>query len=131
MYTLELSVLLHRALEARMAVLQDRLGVSGWEDDPEGLHQVRVASRRVRAVLDLVDRDLYPAYDRQARKLRRLTRALGAPREMDVHVMLLEGFGPRLAHSPAAVALEHVLERFGEAQAKARGRMLRTWTGCP
>ena len=123
MYTLELSVLLHRALETRLGALQDRLAVDHWQDDPEGLHQVRIASRRVRAVLDLVDRELYPSYDRQARKLRRLTRALGGPRELDVHAMLLDRFGPRLGKDSTAAALEHVQEQFGAAQRKARAGM--------
>jgi len=125
MHTLELSVLLHRSLESRLGYLLERLAVPDWQDDPEGLHQVRVASRRVRAVLDLVDRDLYPAYDRQARKLRKLTQALGGPREMDVHALLLERLAPRLSGTPAGAALEHVLEQFGAVLGKARAGMLK------
>ena len=126
MYTIELSVLLHRALEARMAALQEYLDVPGWHHDPEGLHQVRVGSRRVRAVLDLVDPSLYPAYQRQTRKLRKLTRALGGPREMDVHDALLAGLRPRIAQGPAGLeqTLEHVLEVFAAGQRKARAGML-------
>ena len=131
MYTLELSVLLHRALEARVAALQEKLEVPGWQDDPEGLHQVRVSSRRVRAVLDLVDPSLYPAYDRQTRKLRKLTRALGRPREMDVHDLLLSAFRPRIAHGPAGLeaSLEHILECFAAGQRKARAEMLKELEG--
>ena len=131
MYTLELSVLLHRALEARVAALQEKLDVAGWQEDPEGLHQVRVGSRRVRAVLDLVDPSLYPAYHRQARKLRKLTRALGRPREMDVHDTLLAGLRPRIAQGPAGLehTLEHILEHFAAAQRKARAEMLKELDG--
>jgi CHAD domain-containing protein len=125
MYCVELSVLLHRALESRVAVLQDRLAVPDWPADPETLHQVRVASRRVRAVLDLVDPQLYPAYDRQTKKLRRLTRALGQPREMDVHEILLESLRPRLEQVSAGPCLEHVLERFGVGQRRIRAEMIR------
>ena len=125
MYSVELSVLLHRALQTRMTLLQEKLAIPDWQEDPEGLHQVRVGSRRVRAVLDLVDRGLYPAYDRQTRKLRKLTRALGLPREMDVHESLLEALRPRLGEGSPMAALEHAQERFGSAQRKARAEMLK------
>jgi CHAD domain-containing protein len=108
-----------------MTLLQEKLAIPDWQDDPEGLHQVRVGSRRVRAVLDLVDRDLYPAYDRQTRKLRKLTRALGLPREMDVHESLLEALRPRLGEGSPMAALEHAQERFGAALRKARAEMLK------
>ena len=89
MYCLELSILLHRALEGRVETLMNDLSVAGWQADPEGLHEVRVASRRVRAVLDLVQPGLYPGFKRQCRKLKDLTRALGRTREMDVHMAIL------------------------------------------
>jgi CHAD domain-containing protein len=125
MYSVELSVLLHRALEARVGALLDRLAVEHWEQEPEALHQVRVASRRMRAVLDLVDRELYPSYDRQARKVRKLTRALSRTRELDVHASLLEGLRPRLAGPGGGAALEHALEHLGHRARKARSSMLK------
>ena len=122
MYTVELSILLHRALESRVASLQERLAIPGWQEQPEPLHQVRVISRRVRAVLDLLDQTLYPAFERQSRTVRKLTRALGRTREMDVHGHLLEAMEPELAHAPgpASAALEYALEQLDTHKERAR-----------
>ena len=110
MYSAELSILLHRALVARVEVLMGLLAVDGWQGQAEGVHDTRVASRRVRAVLDMVEPALYPRLKRQGLKLKRLTRTLGRTREMDVHIAILTEAGrqsPSLGDSPA---MEHVLE---------------------
>jgi len=110
MYSAELSILLHRALVARVEVLMNLLATDGWQGQPEGVHDTRVASRRVRAVLDMVEPALYPRLKRQGLKLKRLTRTLGRTREMDVHIAILQEASrqaPALADSPA---MEHVLE---------------------
>jgi CHAD domain-containing protein len=123
MHCLELSVLLHRALEARVETIMNSLSVADWQEDPEGLHEVRVASRRVRAVLDLVDPGLYPGFKRQSRKLKRLTRALGRTREMDVHMAILEETGRLVPALTGCAGLEHALELIGKRRRKARGTM--------
>jgi CHAD domain-containing protein len=106
----ELSLLLHRALEPRLGRLLELGRMEGWQQDPEALHQVRVASRRVRAVLDLVDPAAYPGFRRHVRQLKRLTKALGATRELDVHLRILESF-KELDENPVHEALvEHVQE---------------------
>ena len=92
----------------------------GWQEDGEALHQIRVASRRVRAVL--VHPDLYPGFKRQGRKVRRLTRALGLTREMDVHVGILEDLGRRTPELRGP-ALEHALEVIETRRRKARKAM--------
>ena len=122
MYSVELSTLLHHALAARMGDLLEGLAVDNWHGNPDSLHEVRVASRRLRAVLDMVDRDLYPAFESQSKKLRRLTRALGRTREGDVATALLEELGSRLPQ-PALCALEHALERLQVQVRKARAGM--------
>ncbi len=129
MHALELSILLHRALEARVERLCGLLADPAWLRDPEGLHQVRVGSRRVRAVLDLVRPELYPGFRRHARRLRRLTRALGLTRELDVHIARLEGLAaPGLATGSAR---EHALEVLEARRARARRRMARRLEGAP
>ena len=120
MFSLELAVLLHRALEARVEVLMQLQAEPGWHGDADRLHDVRVASRRVRAVLDLVQPDIYPGYRRQARKLRLLTRALGRTREMDVHMAILEDLGRRAPDLAGGAALEYLMEAIGRRQRKAR-----------
>ena len=121
----ELTRLLHRALEARLGRLLELWAVEGWPEDPEGVHQVRVASRRVRAVLDLVDPDAYPGFKRHARQLKRITRTLGTTRELDVHVLHLEAFRDRLPDVLHGAATEHLLERLDRRLGKARERMRR------
>jgi len=123
MFCLELSVLLHRALEARVQDLMNDFSNAGWQEDPEGVHDVRVASRRVRAVLDLVEPDLYPGHKRQARKLKGLTRALGRTREMDVHAGILADLGQRAPDMSGGPAMEYVLEVIEARRRKARRAM--------
>jgi CHAD domain-containing protein len=125
MYCAELSILLHRALEARMEILMNNLSVADWQGQPDDLHEVRVASRRVRAVLDLVEPGLYPGFKRQGRKLKGLTRALGRSREMDVHIAILEDLGRQAPGLASGSAMEHALEVIEEHRRKALKSMAR------
>ena len=127
----ELTLLLHRALEPRLGRLLDLCGTQGWQADPEGLHQVRVASRRVRAVLDLLDPATCPGFKRHARRLRRLTKALGLTRELDVHAARLEGLTELLPGSLRAAASEHLLEELERRRSKARAQMSRDLARTP
>jgi CHAD domain-containing protein len=129
MYCLELSILLHRALEGRVETLMDGLSVPGWQEEPEALHDVRVASRRVRAVLDLVQPGIYPGFKRQCRKLKALTRALGRSREMDVHMSILEEMGQRVPGLATCSGMEHALEMIELRRRKARKAMARELDG--
>jgi len=121
----ELSLLLHRALEPRLARLLELCRTEGWQQDPEGLHQVRIASRRVRAVLDLVDPDLYGGFRKHERHLRRLTRALGLTRELDVHAAALESLQALLPDPLRTAAVEHLLETLDRRRRQARATMAR------
>jgi CHAD domain-containing protein len=131
MHSLELSILLHRALEARMEYLMGLLGAPDWRSEPEGVHQVRVASRRVRSVLALVRPELYPGFKRQSRRLRLLTRALGLTREMDVHALYLEELAGKVPGLATGSALEHALEVLEAGRAKARKAMQGDLEGNP
>lgn len=131
MHALELSILLHRALEARVEHLSGLLADPDWPGDPETLHQVRVASRRVRSVLDLVRPELYPGFKRQSRRLRRLTRALGLTRELDVHSACLEDLASRVPGLATGSALEHALEVLEARRDEARRAMARDLAGNP
>ena len=119
----DLSTLLHRALESRLRDLLAHLAEPGWQVEADPLHQVRVASRRVRAVLDLVDRTRYPAYEHQARTLRRLTRALGRTRALDVQTGLLARLKLELAEPELRCALEYAQIRRATRSRKARAAM--------
>jgi CHAD domain-containing protein len=131
MHAVELCILLHRALESRVDHLAGLLAVPDWQQDPEQLHQVRIASRRTRSALDLVRPELYPGFKRQVRGLRDLTRALGATRELDVHARDLEAFAGKVPGLATGSALEHALEALEARRAKARKRMARGLAGKP
>jgi CHAD domain-containing protein len=108
--------------------------------DPEDLHKVRVASRRLRAALATYA-PLFRRRERKARarEVRRFTRALGALREADVHAALLaaafagaRGDGAARARAQAMAAIERrrgeerkaVLEAVAPAKLDRLGRRL-------
>jgi CHAD domain-containing protein len=124
-HTPELSLLLHRALEPRLGRLLELCHVDQWQEDPEGLHQVRIASRRVRAVLDLVDPELYPGFRKHEKHLRRLTKALGLTRELDVHALTLEALKVRQSEPLLTASAEHLLELLDRKRCRAREAMHR------
>ena len=86
--------------------------------DERGIHRARVATRRLREAMPLYAaagaadaRDL-------RRSLRRLTRALGPVRELDVARQVLQGLAPRFAWPPTTTA------RVDEHCVRLRGRRL-------
>jgi len=92
--------------------------------DPEGVHDMRVATRRLRAALKLfapwIEQD---ALDRVAPAVRSLTRALGAVRELDVLRLRLAELA-RHARPERALALEHVDARLARRRSRARAKMM-------
>jgi len=123
MHPAELAILLHRALEVRLARLQELLADGRWADDIEQLHQVRVAARRLGAVLDLVDPEAYPEHKVQRRALKGLVDILGLPRELDVHAEYLRAHHLDVRTPTQAAVLEHLLEQVDRGRAKARRAM--------
>lgn len=85
-----------RILERLEALTREIPGVresGGTGDDPEPLHRMRVASRRLRAALRLLGDRCGAEEPRQARRaLRRITRRLGEARDLDVRIAFVEGF---------------------------------------
>src|SRR5262245_7593091 len=89
----------------------------------ESVHQARIATRRLRAVLRIVDN---PDSDR-VKLCRRLGRALGAVREADVTQEVFHGLATRV---PAAVCGVAAVRRLAEQdQRRARRRLARTLDG--
>jgi CHAD domain-containing protein len=81
------------------------------DGDERGIHQARVATRRLREIVPIVADTRSGRGARLRRRLKRLTRALGPVRELDVALGLLEA---RAAGTPApgVVALRaHLTER--------------------
>ncbi|MBN2309793.1 MAG: CHAD domain-containing protein [Candidatus Hydrogenedentes bacterium] len=97
-----------RVLKAKVRALRREIEPCRSED-PDGIHDLRVASRRIRAVLT-AHRRLFerPAYDNYQRHVQRITRALGKARELDVCLGLLEGRRNRLRGAPRSAATSAV-----------------------
>ncbi len=123
-----------RALRARLGAVMDRLpaAAAGGEDGPGHVHKLRVATRRAAASLDLFEACVREKDLRSWRKaLRRIRRAAGQVRDMDVLAGLLAR-AQKKAAPETGPAIECLLrlarERRAEGQAKlvdAAGRHTR------
>jgi CHAD domain-containing protein len=117
---------LSRAVDRRVGRI---FGVDPWApgvDRVEAVHAMRVASRRLRAFVDLFRPQLPPKLAGRARReLRRIGRTLGPLRELDVHVQRLDA--TRLAAEDAVerAAVEVVLERIERRRRRAERRARR------
>jgi len=87
--------------------------------DPESVHQVRVAGRRLAVALPLLARKADGRRRRRARRVvRQLTRAVGAGRDLDV---LLALFADRLATAGRSTAEQRaLLSRLRASRARSR-----------
>jgi CHAD domain-containing protein len=95
------------ALLARRARALKRHLRGAVEGDGTGVHQARVASRRLREAVPVLTAGLKGSRVGKARrKIRRLTRALGTVRELDVTLKLLDELAAR--ETLPRLALEHV-----------------------
>jgi inorganic triphosphatase YgiF len=108
---------LAHALENETAAVQGR--------DPEGVHQLRVALRRLRSALSLF-RDLLPAEGRNrwSGEARWLLSGLGPCRDLDV--LLTESLAPVLAAMPGDSSLAAFTGFAQEARARAQESVSRT-----
>ena len=88
-------------------------------EDPEELHDMRVATRRLRAALKLYKEVLPRRAERYERDLRFFAGALGEVRDLDVHLERLAAEASRNGE-----ALEEVSAALVERRAETRRRML-------
>ena len=88
-------------------------------EDPEELHDMRVATRRLRAALKLYSDVLPKRSERYERDLRWVAGALGEVRDLDVHLQ-------RLSEEASAngEVLEEIVALLRERRVEARRRML-------
>jgi CHAD domain-containing protein len=114
------------------AILAHEAGARRGED-VEALHAMRVASRRLRSALRVFGPYLPErAARRVGKRIRRLTRALGAPREWDVHSQLLGRLHAAAMRPDELAAIEHVWEFVDERRTAERARMIErldAWDG--
>jgi CHAD domain-containing protein len=112
-----------RVVEARAReVFEHADGVLDLEDI-EPVHDMRVASRRLRAALEMF-RQCFPRkrYKRALKRVKALADALGERRDRDVSIAFLAGF---LEEAPAAdrARLEILLTKLREEQRQANERL--------
>ncbi|HZW02460.1 MAG TPA: CHAD domain-containing protein [Anaerolineaceae bacterium] len=80
--------------------------------DIEPLHRMRVASRRLRAVLPLFARPVAPKQARRWKKeVRRITRALGPARDADVQIEQLQAYLAALPPGPQRPGIRRLILR--------------------
>ena len=93
--------------------------------DIEHLHDMRVASRRLRECFQVFEAFYSPKKLRKVLSaVKKITRVLGRPRETDVNVSLLQAYQPR--SSPVLKTThEYLLEIFDFEQARRRQEMLK------
>jgi len=88
-------------------------------DDIERVHDMRVATRRLRAALEIFEPCFPSKRHRKAlKRVKALADALGGRRDLDVEIELLEGFGDATAEEDAD-AVAALLEGLRERQERA------------
>ncbi|MDG2305336.1 MAG: CHAD domain-containing protein [Candidatus Binatia bacterium] len=113
--------------EKQREKMRRNLGTAIDGRDPEGVHDMRVASRRLRAALALFAPWLEKReVQRTGKLLRRLTRALGSVRELDVLRMRFEDLASK-ASPERKLAIEIIDSRIARARVRARGRMIKSF----
>jgi triphosphatase len=91
-------------------------------EDPEELHDMRVATRRMRAAIKIFQ-DALPKRARWlGEELRHFAGVLGAVRDLDVHIEEVKGLSSGDGEEDEALAA--VVASLEERRAEARGRML-------
>ncbi len=113
---------LTRLVDRRLRLLERHLPAA-LAGDATGVHQARVASRRLREAVPVLAADLPGVRRRKVtRRLRGITRALGGVREMDVSLKALDGIARRIGGADAA-ALDGVRARLERVRQERRAGM--------
>src|SRR4051794_7647592 len=114
-----------RLLERRTLALKRHLAAA-VKGDGIGVHQARVASRRLREAVPVLAEGLHGSKAGKAtRKIRRLTRALGAVRELDVTLLLIDELAasPGVPRQALADLRAHVIQAREERRAVMHERL--------
>lgn len=117
--------LVQKAVRAQVRAMRTQVDLVRAED-PDGIHDLRVASRRLRAILTAHAKSFPKTKLGKLRKrIQRVTTVLGKPRELDVTLALLERHRQML-HGSERYAINHVIrrvraERAAQCEAIAQG----------
>ena len=119
--SLSLGELAFAVLRRQFAAMRAHEPGTRLGEDPEELHDMRVATRRMRAAIKIFQ-DALPARSRWLREeLRHFAGVLGAVRDLDVHIEEVKGLSSGDGEDEALAAVVASLEG---RRAEARGRML-------
>ncbi len=119
------------AAEAGYAIMRKQFSVflanegsTRWGDDIEGLHDMRVAARRLRAAMSAFREYLPPVTERHRMELGWVAAALGEVRDLDVQIERMSEWRESLSEANIH-ALDSVEAIFVARRNAARKRMLR------
>ena len=121
--SLTLGEMAFAVLRRQFAVMRAHEAGTRLGEDPEELHDMRVATRRMRAAMKLFE-DALPERSRWLREeLRHFAGVLGDVRDLDVQIEEVEGLGGN-GDGEEDEALAAIVAAFGNRRAEARVRML-------
>jgi CHAD domain-containing protein len=114
------------ALQERLPALTNEIDGVRAAIDIEYVHRMRVASRRLRNALALFGDDLpRKHYAAWRDEMRRVTRALGAARDTDVQIALVEEFLKRDTDEARRVGIERLLLRLRQQRARLQDKVIK------
>jgi CHAD domain-containing protein len=114
------------ALQFVSAMYENFVGVRS-NGDAGALHDMRVATRRLRETLQLFQSFYSPPRLRKVlKKIKSTTRILGLPREMDVNACLLQAYQPS-GGLVIQTTYEHLLTLFEAEQSRLKQKMLKAF----
>ncbi len=112
------------ALVKLLQFLESQMEGVEKSEDIEYVHKMRVASRRIRAVIPLFS-ECFPKkrYKRWLNEIKKITRFLGAARDLDVQILFVKEYLKRLQPNEPMPGMEALLERHASERIKLQSRV--------
>lgn len=125
-----LTLLAARSMLDRLDAMAARVDGVRTAEDVEDVHQMRVASRRLRAAL----RQFRPEFPKSSvkswsRTVRRVTRSLGPARDLDVQILFVEDAIERIEDRKAEPGLRRLALRLRQRRESIQPRVARAMDG--
>ena len=116
-----------QVLQKRLQALTREIGGVREAEDLEYVHRMRVASRRLRAAFSIFE-PCFPAaqMSRWVRRVKRITRALGAARDTDVQIAFVDQFLAGLESQRERRGVERLLLRLRQRREALQSDVIRT-----
>ncbi len=113
------------ALRERLPALTQEIPGVRAAEDIERIHKMRVASRRLRAALTLFEECLpRKRFAEWERHIKRITKALGAARDTDVQIDVVQTFLANTADKKQQVGVKRLLLRLQQQRAQLQSKVL-------